>query len=337
MRLALLDFLVCPACGGRLTVEKGVPHNDGHIEEGALRCACGAEYAIAGGVPRMLVGAVREERSIDRQTQASFGYEWTRFSAMRPEWEKNFWHYLQPHTPDSLQGKVILDAGCGMGRHLYHASRCGKTVIGVDFSGAVEVAYANTREFPNAHVVQADLRQLPFPPAVFDLVYCLGVLHHIADPDAALERLMSHLKTGGEARVYVYWDLADAPAWKRSLLAGVNRVRRITTALPHPLLHGLCYPIAAAAWLTFVLPYRALSRLRWTRRFAETLPLTQYAQYPFGVLLNDQFDRFSAPLERRYSAQQVRTWLEAVGLNDVRVAPNWGWLGFGTKSHSCAA
>ncbi len=344
MRSALLEYLVCPVCSGRLAVE-ATRSDEEHIEEGVLRCSCGADYPVIAGVPRMFVGQSRtasvapqrNETAIDRQTQASFGYEWTWFSAMRPEWEQNFWHYLQPHTPESLQGKAILDAGCGMGRHLYHASRCGQVVIGVDFSDAVEVAYTNTRQFANAHVVQADLRKLPFPLAIFDLVYCLGVLHHISDPDGALKQLLQHLKTGGEARIYVYWDLAEAPAWKRHLLATVNRLRRITTVLPHPLLRGLCYPIAAGAWLTFVLPHRVLSRLAVTRRFADSLPLRQYAQYPFAVLLNDQFDRFSAPLERRYSAQQVCAWLESVGLSDVRVAPNWGWLGFGTKANPCAA
>src|SRR2546426_5015037 len=32
----------------------------------------------------------------------------------------------------------------------------------------------------------------------------------------------------------------------------------------------------------------------------ETWPLFVYAKYPFNVLYNDQFDRFSAPIEKRY-------------------------------------
>ena len=36
-------------------------------------------------------------------------------------------------------------------------------------------------------------------------------------------------------------------------------------------------------------------------------PLSIYTKYPFNVLYNDQFDRFSAPIEKRYSEAEVRT------------------------------
>ncbi|MBV9124525.1 MAG: hypothetical protein JO112_14300 [Planctomycetes bacterium] len=111
----------------------------------------------------------------------------------------------------------------------------------------------------------------------------------------------------------------------------VTGLRRLTTRLPHPLLLAVCYPMAVAAWCLFVLPYRLLSRSRHCPAWMHQLPLKQYADYPFGVLLNDQFDRFSAPIERRYSRDQVRHWLEDAGLQEVTVAPFSGWLGYGRK------
>ena len=57
------------------------------------------------------------------------------------------------------------------------------------------------------------------------------------------------------------------------------------------------------------------------------MPLKTYADYPFSVLVNDQFDRFSAPLERRYTADEVRGALTAAGLEDLVVLPNHGWVG----------
>jgi hypothetical protein len=54
-----------------------------------------------------------------------------------------------------------------------------------------------------------------------------------------------------------------------------------------------------------------------------------YADYPFGVLVNDQFDRFSAPIERRFTAAQVRAMLEVAGLEDVVVLPSHGWVADG--------
>jgi hypothetical protein len=64
---------------------------------------------------------------------------------------------------------------------------------------------------------------------------------------------------------------------------------------------------------------------------AAALPLKTYADYPFSVLVNDQSDRFSAPLERRYTSDEVRDALTAAGLEDVVVLPNHGWLGDGRR------
>jgi hypothetical protein len=61
------------------------------------------------------------------------------------------------------------------------------------------------------------------------------------------------------------------------------------------------------------------------------LPMRQYADYPFGVCVNDQFDRFSAPVENRYTRAEVLDWLERAGLEGATVLPNWGWLGTGRK------
>ena len=60
-------------------------------------------------------------------------------------------------------------------------------------------------------------------------------------------------------------------------------------------------------------------------------PLFVYSKYPFQVLYNDQFDRFSAPIEKRYDADEVERLLEAAGLDAVEVRPCFGWIGEGTK------
>ena len=41
--------------------------------------------------------------------------------------------------------------------------------------------------------------------------------------------------------------------------------------------------------------------------------MKQYVRYPFRVCVNDQFDRFSAPIENRYTQAQVYGWLRARG------------------------
>jgi len=64
---------------------------------------------------------------------------------------------------------------------------------------------------------------------------------------------------------------------------------------------------------------------------ADRLPLRQYSRYPFRFCVNDQFDRLSAPLERRYSRAQVEQFLKSAGLEELNVSPNFGWVACGRK------
>jgi SAM-dependent methyltransferase/uncharacterized protein YbaR (Trm112 family) len=343
--MTLPDCLRCPACGGHLSQTAN-----------ALGCSdCGDGYPIIRGTPRLLRGGLREEllkQGTERQrarvlphdaatraklrTAASFGFEWKQFPHLRPEWERNFLDYMQPHGPEFFRGKRVLDAGCGTGRHAYHAALFGAEVVAVDLSDAIDVAHEHTRQLGRVCTVQADLDRLPFAPESFDFIYSFGVLHHLHDPEAAFQKLLGYLKPGGEIRVFLYWCPEGQPV-KRVLLSMITAVRSITTRLPHRVLYWLSYPLAAAAYAGFIVPYRVLRRVSATASLVERLPMKQYASYPFQVCVNDQFDRFSAPIENRYTRAQVRAWLERAGLQDVSVSPNWGWLGSGRKPGGAGA
>ena len=104
--------------------------------------------------------------------------------------------------------------------------------------------------------------------------------------------------------------------------------------LPHRLLHALCYPRAAALWVCVVLPSRALAASHRMRPLLRIVPLQTYVNYPFGVLVNDQFDRFSAPLERRFTREEVEGMMRHAGLENVVVTPNYGWVGDGRVPQS---
>jgi hypothetical protein len=155
------------------------------------------------------------------------------------------------------------------------------------------------------------------------------VLHHLPDPEAALRAIVPFARPGGRVHVYLYWQ--PPIRWHRSVLRLVTVGRRFTVRLPHRILHALCYPLAALLFGAVVLPYRFMRRRPRLRRLAEALPLKTYADYPFAVCVNDQFDRLSAPLEHRYTEAEVRAMLERAGLKDVQVLANHGWIGDGRR------
>jgi hypothetical protein len=158
----------------------------------------------------------------------------------------------------------------------------------------------------------------------------IGVLHHLPDPERALRSLAPYVASGGRLHVYLYW-VPERPSHRVALKA-VSIVRRVTVRMPHRLLHLLCYPLAAMLQVAVVLPYRALRRFKALEGVAEAFPLKTYANYPFGVLVNDQFDRFSAPIEQRYTRREVEQMLQRAGLTEIDVRPNYGWLGSGTPA-----
>jgi 2-polyprenyl-3-methyl-5-hydroxy-6-metoxy-1,4-benzoquinol methylase len=296
----------------------------------AMRCVmCGREYPIVSGSPVMLRTQSTQpsdrEAEVRRRTAESFAYEWEHFGELRPEWERNFRDYLRPHEPEFLQGRLVLDVGAGSGRHSYEAHRLGATVVAVDVGDAIHVARRNLPA--DVMTVQADAEELPFKDAAFDLVMAIGVLHHLPDPRQALKSLARLVRPGGYIHIYVYW--IPSQGWHRALLRLVTAARRVTTRMPRPLLHTLSYPMAAGLFGVFVLPYKILRRLPRFQRVAANLPLKTYADYPFGVCANDQYDRFSAPIEWRFTAEDVDAMLTEAGFVDTVVLKNHGWIGSG--------
>ncbi|AFY31001.1 class I SAM-dependent methyltransferase [Calothrix sp. PCC 7507] len=106
----------------------------------------------------------------------------------------------------------ILDAGCGSGvgtEYLVHLNPQAQ-VIGIDLSaGTLEVAKerckrsgADRVEFH--HLSLYDVEQLP---GEFDLINCVGVLHHTPDPIRGIQALAKKLAPGGLMHIFVYGEL----------------------------------------------------------------------------------------------------------------------------------
>jgi 2-polyprenyl-3-methyl-5-hydroxy-6-metoxy-1,4-benzoquinol methylase len=317
--------LACRACPERYPIVAGTPRMLALEHRSALAATYPLAAAVLADGPARRPAADRADPdlAIKQLTAESFAYEWHQFGGLREEWAKNFADYLRPHTAEGLAGKEILDVGTGSGRHSLHAARAGARVVAVDLGASIDVA---RRNLPAAVLtVQADAEDLPFATESFDLVMSIGVLHHLPDPNRALRSIARFARVGGHVHVYLYW--VPEPRWHRRTLTAVSAARRVTTQLPHRALHALCYPLAAGLHVAFVAPQRGLRRRPRGRRIAEALPLQTYADYPFSVLVNDQFDRFSAPVEHRYTREQVRELHERSGLEDVVVLPNHGWIG----------
>jgi SAM-dependent methyltransferase len=132
------------------------------------------------------------------------GYNW------RWNWLAAY-NFCTGQTPQK-QDIRILDAGCGTGvgtEYLVHLNPTA-FVVGIDLSAsALAVARercrrsgANRVEFH--HLSLYDLQQLA---GEFDLINCVGVLHHLPDPERGIQSLAAKLAPGGLMHVFVYGEL----------------------------------------------------------------------------------------------------------------------------------
>jgi len=247
--------------------------------------------------------AVRANEQLKERTASSFGFEWARFSDIFPEYEENFLGYIAPINKEFFKGKTVLDAGCGAGRHSYFAAKYGAEVVAFDIGkGAVESATENLKGL-NARVMRGDIYNLPTEwDNRFDYTFCIGVLHHLPDPQEGFRGLVKTVKPGGTISVWVYGRKDNGLT-----IHLFEPMRRITTRLPLRVL----YPLAFVGALAFELVGRLRTRIPFVRH---------YTHFPFKTKWNDVFDMMSAPKARYYNPNEIQEWFEQAGLKDIRIS-----------------
>src|SRR5712691_3292388 len=203
MNERLLEYLACPSCQSAIEQRSVTKSEAGEIIEGQLECgACNQRFPVLRGIPRF--AETSEIESDKALTAEKFGWSWQHFDQHDPLYAEQFLGWIAPVRPEFFQDKVVLEGGCGKGRHTQLAASWGaREVIGVDLSDAVETAFAATRKLENAHIVQADIYHLPFA-RVFDYAFSVGVLHHLPDPLGGFHSLASKVKVDGHLSVWVY-------------------------------------------------------------------------------------------------------------------------------------
>jgi SAM-dependent methyltransferase len=329
MKRKLLEYLRCPACAAQLELTEVVVIEAEEIMQGLLACAgCKSAFPIVRGVPRFISSGLLEADKA--ATAESFGWQWQHFTHTDELYEEQFLGWIATVQPDFFQKNVVLEGGCGKGRHTELAARWGaREVVGVDLSGAVETAFAATRDLENAHIIQADLYDLPLARA-FDYAFSVGVLHHLPDPRAGFRSLASRVKPGGHISAWVYG--AENNRW---ITRYVNPVRKVTSRTdPRTLLQVAKLP-TAIMYLATKLVYGPLNRGARGRKLATHLFYNDYLNAISKFGWREQhtivFDHLVAPTSHYISWEEFAEWWKDVQATEVKIG--WhnsnSWRGFG--------
>ena len=335
MRERLLELVACPLCSGRLALE-GAERTGDDIRSGTLRCVAGCSaYPVRDGIPRLVPGALAEDKA---RTASAFGWEWQEFHRLHDDarTREQFLDWIAPIEPRFFEGKVVLDAGCGMGRFARMSALFGaKDVLAMDLSDAVLAAARNVADLPNVHVVQADLYRLPLPrrpgAAVVDLAYSIGVLHHLPDPEGGFRQLVDKLRPGGTISAWVYGR--ENNGW---IVHAVNPIREaFSSRLPRRVLYALSFLLTLGLEVPLLALYRPTHRIAPLGPVNRLLPYRAYLNWlsGFGFRHNHHvvFDHLVAPTAFYLRREEFASWFERLGLTDVRLSARNenSWRGFG--------
>ncbi len=339
----LLNFLRCPTCHGGLDLEALVVLDTefgSDVSKGLLHCGDQHWFPVVGGIPRMLPDslashwsaiadhidedagpAVRSLRDrlqarrdgdfdYDSRTSENFSLEWQHHEVGDKTWGMDLDVRVQGffldsiHIPvEELDGKIILDAGCGNGSQSVAYTRFGVEVVAVDLSSGLENGQRFRHLLPGVrpdrvHFVQADLQSPPLAPKQFDVIHSAGVLHHTPNTKATFLQLTPLLRAGGTFYIWLYkYEAVVTPV--------VNSIRAVTTRIPPTTFARV------AGWLAvaFQLFCRAT-----TATGVRSYPPVSRREAALALM-----DIFGAPYAHYHSFGEVEGWYRGVGFEEV-----WG-------------
>jgi tRNA (mo5U34)-methyltransferase len=145
---------------------------------------------------QLLTSSLRELHPWRKGPFSFFGTE------IDTEWRSDLkWNRLIEHVHD-LEGRDVLDVGCGSGYHCWRMLGAGaNSVVGIDPSQLYWYQFLFAKHFLpelKAYFLPIGMEHFPAKVSAFDTVFSMGVLYHRKSPFEHLERLRGALRPKGQ-------------------------------------------------------------------------------------------------------------------------------------------
>ncbi len=259
------------------------------------------------------------ETAITGGSPERFGYEWAEYHELSAAYEEQFRRWLPFYAPEDWRGKAFLDTGCGMGRNSYwplsYGARSGK---GIDVDDrSLAAARRTLQPFDNVAVEKCSAYDISDRDA-FDIVFSIGVIHHLEWPEKALAAMTKAARPGGDVAIWVYGR--ENNGW---LLWCLDPARKILfSKLPISCVHALSTIPTAILWIALRLGLNRLSYFRLIRTFS------------FRHLKSIVFDQMLPRIANYWTKDEVRALMQNAGLEDVELAwvNEMSWAARGRKA-----
>ena len=245
--------------------------------------------------------------SQDQETANAFAQSWNHLANGSVYTTDQFTDWMSPLGQVDIQGKRVLELGCGNGSLMIHMIDWNPAFLeGVDLGDSIVTARKNLSNVPHTkwEVSQADLTAFTSPEP-FDVTYCIGVLHHLKDPKAGFDAVLRNTKSRGCFHCWVY-----AREGNGIVRYVVDPIRKIASQLPWWFTK---YLLATPLVVPVFFYAKLLSRLPRFEAFCH-LPLYEYslwiAKRDFSFFRHVAFDQLVTPQTTYIPRETIASWLQ---------------------------
>ena len=245
--------------------------------------------------------------SIDQETADAFATSWNTLPEGSIYTYEQFEDWLNPLTKKDIENKRVLELGCGNGSLLVHITRWNPGCLeGVDLGDSVKSAEKNLAAtgFKIAKITKHDLAT--FKSDGFDVVYCIGVIHQLKNPQEGFDAVLKNVKQGGRFHCWVYAKEGNAV-----IIYIVDPIRRLVSKLPWWFTK---YFVATPLGIPYYVYAKLISLFR-NLSFVKQLPMYAYscwiAQREFLFFRHIAFDQLVTPQTTYIEKTTIQKWLHS--------------------------
>jgi len=255
----------------------------------------------------------------DMSSSERFGYEWDLHHEIIPDYERQFRNWVYPLNETDFRDKDVMDVGCGMGRNSFWPARWeAKSVIAFDLDPrTVQRAGENLKNYKNVQVLQKSAYDMDWNNCL-DIVFSIGVIHHLEYPREVIEHMVKALRPGGTILIWVY--SYEGNEW---IVRFIDPIRKmVTSKLSLPIVYFLSSFVSIPLWI-FVKIFRGPSEY-----------LKQLSKFSLCHIHGIVFDQLIPKVAKYWTKENLHDLFSNMGLRQISIEmpPNkMGWTVIGRK------
>jgi SAM-dependent methyltransferase len=241
----------------------------------------------------------------DAKTASAFASSWNNLPLGSIYTTEQFEDWFLPLKKHDVEGKTVLELGCGNASLMVHVAGWNPSFLeGVDLGNSVVSARTNMEAtgFKKWSVVQDDLTKYQGPG--FDVVYCIGVLHHLEDPKKGIEAVIANVKPGGRFHCWVYGREGNGV-----IVHVVDPIRKVVSRFPWWVTKYLIAAPLALPYFFYAKMLALLPRWQWLNK----MPLYHYslwiAKRSLSFFRHVAFDQLVTPRTVYLDRHTIENWL----------------------------